>query len=249
MIPNRFTLLEFLWALRDKLHANDKLLFANGLHPNRRFHFFPLDVLGVEGHSDLEQKRVMAYQKPFLLLIYNIHDDSAQMEHYFHLCTLYGIYPSFASMRVYENAKMYEATAGLNRRFVPVLRKITAAGWQPVTHADSSKPTLWLERWGPNSDGQLYFTVYNPGKQSCTSKVTLSASALGLRSESLQLTDLFSDDAWTARWFEDRYEVPLSIPAQQCRVLLVDRRDPKSGLLESSSKPANYPNGRCHYRP
>ncbi|NQT13595.1 MAG: hypothetical protein HQ582_12655, partial [Planctomycetes bacterium] len=120
MIPNRFTLLEFLWKLRDEMHEQGKLLFANGLHPDRRFHCFALDVMGVEGHGRLEQKRVMAHQKPFLLLVYNIHDDPATMENYYHLATFYGIYPSFANMRVYATPQMYAPVAALNDCFVPV---------------------------------------------------------------------------------------------------------------------------------
>lgn len=219
VIPNRFSLLEFLWELRDQMHDRGNLLFANGLHPDRRFHFFALDILGVEGHGALEQKRVMAYQKPFLLLIYNIHEKPAEMERYFHLCTLYGIYPSFANMRVYETPEMYAPVAALNDRFVPTLQTITAAGWQPIPHTRCSQADVWLERWGPDAKGTVYLTVYNASKQTQPARLTIDTKSLGMTDVPETVRDLLSGGHW--RVFADggtaTLEVPM--PPEQCRVL------------------------------
>ena len=219
VIPNRFTLLEFLWELGDKLHARDKLLFANGVHPDRRFHFFALDVMGVEGHGRMEQKRVMAYQKPFLLLVYNIHDDAAKMEHYYHLATLYGIYPSFANMRVYETPEMYAPVRALNDRFVPALRAITRAGWQPIPHARASDPEVWLERWGPGSDGEVYLTVYNSAGEERACTLTIDAASLGLTGARLRIEDRLSSGEWLGPVANGSCLVSVTIPAEQVRVL------------------------------
>ncbi len=219
VIPNRFTLLEFLWALGDELHGRDKPLFANGVHPNRRFHFFALDVMGVEGHGHLEQKRVMAGRKPFLLLVYNIHGDPARMERYYHLATLYGIYPSFANMRVYKTPEMYAPVRALNDRFVPALRAITSAGWRPIPHARASDPEVWLERWGPGSAGDVYLTAYNSAEEERTATLTLDAASLGLTGARLRVEDRFSSDAWTAPIEGGVCTVRLTIPAEQVRVL------------------------------
>lgn len=219
VINNRFTLLEFLWALRDDLHARDKLLFANGVHRNRRFHFFALDVMGVEGRSDLEQKRVMAYQKPFLLLIYNIHDNPVQMEHYYHLCTFYGIYPSFGHMGVYKTPDMYAPVAKLNGRFVPALRAVTGAGWQPITHARSSNSAVWLERWGPSDDGVVYLTVYNPDKTQHDTTIVIDVDRLGLKGANLSLDDMLSDEVWQAPLREGQASATLTMASERVRVL------------------------------
>jgi len=219
VVHNRFTLLEFLWSLRDYLHESGKLLFANGVHQDRRFHFFALDIMGVEGHGYLEQKRVMAHQKPFLLLIYNIHDDPAQMEHYYHLCTFYGVYPSFANMRVYKTPEAYAPVAKLNNRFVPVLRAITGAGWQPITCARSSDPHVWLERWGPDQEGAVYLTVYNSAEEERTATVGIEAAELGLEGATLGLQGQLSEGAWETAIEEGIASVEVPIPAQQVRVL------------------------------
>jgi hypothetical protein len=219
VIPNRFSLLEFLWELRDQMHRQNKLLFANGVHPDRRFHFFALDILGVEGHGALEQKRVMAYQKPFLLLIYNIHDKPAEMERYYHLCTLYGIYPSFANMRVYETPEMYAPVAALNDRFVPAIRTITAAGWEPIVHARCSQAGVWLERWGPDEKGAVYLTAYNASKQAQSARLMIDTDSLGLTNALELAEDLLSGDHWRVSTDNGTAVVEVPMPPEQSRVL------------------------------
>ena len=219
VVHNRFALLEFLWQLSDDLHDRGKILFANGVHHDRRFHFFALDVMGVEGHGRMEQKRVMSFQKPFLLLIYNIHDSVEQMEHYYHLCTLYGLYPSFANMRVYETPQMYAPVATLNNRFVPALRAITGAGWQPITHARSSHADVWLERWGPDAAGVVYLTAYNSAETEQNVALDIETNRLGLRGARLQVDDLLSEHAWQASIRKEAASVKIGIPAKEVRVL------------------------------
>ncbi len=219
VIPNRFSLLEFLWELRDQMHRQKKLLFANGVHPDRRFHFFALDILGVEGHGALEQKRVMAYQKPFLLLIYNIHGKPEEMERYYNLCTLYGIYPSFANMRVYETPEMYAPVAALNDRFVPALQTITAAGWEPIPHARCSQADVWLERWGPNDKGAVYLTVYNASKHAQAVRLTIDTEPLELIRTPEAVEDLLSGDRWVVSTGNGTAVIELPMPPEQCRVL------------------------------
>ena len=221
VLPNRFTLLEFIQGLGDEMHDRGKLIFANGVHHNRRFHFFALDVMGVEGHGRLEQKRTMAFQKPFLLLVYNIHNDPAAMEHHYNLCTFYGIFPSFANMRVYETPEMYAPVAALNRRFVPALRAIAAAGWQPITHARTSNTAVWLERWGPDPAGNLFFSVYNSSAEELTAELTIDAAALGLVGKTIGLADQLSDFATIATIEEDTASISLDVPGERIRVLRV----------------------------
>lgn len=219
VIPNRFSLLEFLWELRDQMHGRGKLLFANGVHPDRRFHFFALDILGVEGHGALEQKRVMAYQKPFLLLIYNIHDKPAEMERYYHLCTLYGIYPSFANMRVYETPEMYASVAAINERFVPALQTITAAGWRPIPHARCTQADVWLERWGPDDRGRVYLTVYNAAQKAQPARLTIDTEPLRLTDRVKAVEDLLSGDHWNTSTDNNTAVLDVPMPPEQCRVL------------------------------
>lgn len=222
VIDNRFTLLEFLWELRDFLHERGKLLFANGVHPNRRFHFFALDILGVEGRSGLEHKRTMAGAKPFLLLIYNIEDDPEQMEYWFNLCAHWGIYPSFGNMSVFDTPDKYAPVAALNRRYVPAMQIVTRAGWRPVTNAVSDR--FMIERWGPGEEGEVCLTVYNPAQDPIEGEVTVDAAALGLAGATLTAEDLLDGDTLSAPIANGVATLRLPIDAQRVRILRLSTR-------------------------
>lgn len=215
VIPNRFTLLEFLWELGDLLHEREKLLFANGVHPNRRFHAFALDILGVEGRGRLEQKRTIAGAKPFLLLIYNIHEDPAAMEEWFNRCALWGIWPSFGNMRLFDTPEKYAPIAALNRRYVPALRAITAAGWQPITHARGPEGVL-MERWGPDEDGAIYLTLF--AEEATEAALRIDGDALGLGGA------LTARDMLTGEEFPSGGGGELALPLEARRVRVLELR-------------------------
>lgn len=218
VIGNHFTLLEFLWELGAMLHDRGKLLFANGAHPNRRFHCFALDILGVEGRGRLEQKRTMAGSKPFLLLIYNIEDDPAEMERWFNACAHWGIYPSFGNMNVFDTPEKYAPVAELNRRYVPAMRTITAAGWRPVTHAHASEG-LAVERWGPDAQGAVYLTVYNASTARVEGEVTVAAEALGLAGTTLVAEELLDGSGCSAPIVDGDATLRLPVEAERVRIL------------------------------
>ena len=222
VINNRFTLLEFLWELGDSLHERGKLLFANGVHPNRRFHFFALDIMGVEGRGQLEQKRVMAGAKPFLLLIYNIQDDPAEMERWFNLCAHWGIYPSFGNMSVFDTPEKYAPVAALNRRYVPAMQIMTRAGWRPVTHARSED--FMVERWGPGEDGAVFLTIYNPADEPAEGEVAVDAAALGLEGATLAAEDLLGGEALSAPITDGSATLRVPIDAGRVRILRLSTR-------------------------
>jgi hypothetical protein len=215
LINNRFTLLEFLWDLGDLLHERGDLLFANGVHQNRRFHAFACDVMGVEGHNYLEQKRAIAAQKPFLLLIYGIQTDPVAMEHWFNLCGFYGIYPSFGNMSLFKTPGSYAPVLALNNKYVPTLQKMTGAGWQAVTYARSSDPEVWLERWGPGSDGAAYLTVYNSTEDERAVTVTVASGEMGLAGDVVAYADELSDFAGEATVADGAAVIELAAPAER----------------------------------
>ncbi len=223
VINNRFTLLEFLWELRDLLHERGKLLFANGVHPSRRFHFFALDIMGVEGHGRLHQKRTMAGSKPFLLLIYRIHEDPAKMRYWYNRCVHWGIYPSFGNMRLFDTQQKYAPIAELNDRFVPALRAVTGAGWRPITHAQITEGVL-VERWGPDAEGDLYLTVYPDAESPQAAELTVDAAALGLDGDTLAAEDLLDGDTFEAPLADGSARLELPLEAERVRVLRLNAR-------------------------
>jgi hypothetical protein len=64
------------------------------------------------------------------------------------------------------------------REFMPLLARVSAAGWQAVPHARA--PGLWVERFG-SRPGNLFLTVRNTGSRRIETRLRLDLAALGLR--------------------------------------------------------------------
>lgn len=237
-LHNKFALLEFLWALGDLLHPRGKIVFANGVHPGRMFHALACDVMGVEGRGRLEQKRAIAYQKPFLLLIYNVYRDPAEVERWFHRCLLYGIYPAFGHVRQIE-PEAYAKLVPIFAKYVPVLRQLTAAGWEPVTYATVAvgeglgqfgNSATWklpnfplIERFGPGPGGNLYFAVHNRSDAPQMVTLRVNAKALGLEG-AVTFTDLLTGESWACTPQGDALSVTFPLGPNTTRPLTVGPR-------------------------
>jgi hypothetical protein len=46
-----------------------------------------------------------------------------------------------------------------------VIRQVAEAGWQPVTAAACDNPAIWVERFGADSAGVRYYTLYTDAPQ------------------------------------------------------------------------------------
>ncbi len=157
------------------------LVFANGVPYRFGFLCGWLDVLGTEtdwlpggeyrpvSHAQMALWRTLAGAKPYLLLMNTDYDrfTTNLVERYFQRSLFYGMFPSMFSHNAAENPywrnpAWYNRDRPLFRRFLPLIRRVAEAGWQPVTGAHTDNPQLWLERFGPGADGAVYFTVLNP---------------------------------------------------------------------------------------
>jgi hypothetical protein len=106
------------------------------------------------------------------------------VERYFQRCLFYGVWPGFfdqeaASRDPYwvSEKKWYERDRALFLHYIPLLRRVTAAGWEPLTLATVDNPHLWLERFGSPASGNLHLTVFNATAQPQRGVITLDAEA------------------------------------------------------------------------
>ena len=184
VIHKAFSVYEFTRWLAEDLHQMGKLLFANSV-PHRFAFLCPwIDVMGTEMNwvhegewkpaSDgwMNIKRTLCYQKPYLFLM-NTHYDQFTpdlVEKYFQRSLFYGMYPSMfshnASQDPYWRApKWYNRDRHLFKRYLPLIKRIAEAGWEPITHAVSDNPMVLLERFGPDEEGNTYVTVMNNSEE------------------------------------------------------------------------------------
>ena len=88
------------------------------------------------------------------------------MEKYFQRCLFYGFFPSMFSHNAAENPywqtpRWYERDRHLFKQYIPLIRQVAEAGWEPITGARTSEPRVWLERFGKGENGDLFITVIN----------------------------------------------------------------------------------------
>ena len=189
---------EFTRWLADDVHSRGGLVFANGV-PYRFGFLCPwLDVLGTEfdwmpggtytppSEAQFCLWRSLAGAKPYLLLLNTDFNRFTPdlVEHYFQTCLAYGIFPSMFSANAadnpyWQNAAWYERDRPLFRKYIPLIRQVAEAGWQPVTQANFDAAGCLVERFGPARDGALYLTILNGNAQARTGRLKVSADPAG----------------------------------------------------------------------
>ena len=196
-VPELFSTYEYLRWLTDDVHARGKLTMANAMLLGLPWGIDLFDFGGAEVYwyrngsfeppADwwLTYQRTMSYRKPFGTLL-NMDFNQLTPERaarYFRISLFYGIYPSFFSdyvngLSYFERPDLYERDRPLFRKFIPLVRELSGAGWEPVTHARSSDPAVYVERWG--SGASLRLTLRNDSTAARSATVTVDAAAVGL---------------------------------------------------------------------
>jgi hypothetical protein len=206
-----FGSLAFEREIARDLHSRGKLTFANGVLWNYSLPAPWLDVLGTEVNwmpggkytPDNDEmmlfRRTLCWQKPYCLLMNCDYSklDRELVERYMQRCVFYGIWPGFfdeqaASKDPYwaSPKKWYERDRSLFRKYIPMLKSITAAGWQPVTEARIDNPEIWIERFGGTSSRLFYLTLFNNTTKTREGNLRLSKTVH--RSGQIQAVDLIS---------------------------------------------------------
>jgi len=189
---------EFLQGCARRMHEQGRLMFANGALW-RYLQFAPLlDVMGTEtnwlrdGELELESdevmmlRRALCRQKPYCLLMNSDYDKFPReyTRRYFQRCLFYAVFPGFFSHNAandpyWARPALYNRDRELFKRYLPLIREIARAGWEPVTCARSNDSQVYVERYGPR-EGVAYLTVLNDGHKAKRVRVTVDLRALGM---------------------------------------------------------------------
>ncbi len=237
VIHKIFSIYEFTRWLSEDLHKMGKLLFANSVPHRFGFLCAWLDVMGTETNwvrngqwgppsdSWFLFKRVMCYQKPYLLLMNTRFEGFPPdlVEKYFQRSLFYGIYPSMFSHNASEdpywkNPKWYNRDRHLFKHYIPLIRRVAEAGWEPVTYASSSNSKVYVERFGPDAKGDLYLTLLNDSADPGQAVIHIQTQPLDIPTAS-EIKDLVSGDHLTAKQTDDGLEVSTELDPEQVRVL------------------------------
>ncbi|HEC75800.1 MAG TPA: hypothetical protein ENI33_00885, partial [Thermoplasmatales archaeon] len=200
VIVELFSHYKFTKNVSEDMHENEKLVMANGMG-TLSFFFFPLiDVSGTEinwfpdgkfhpaSDKTLNFLRTLSYKKPYLFLMntnFNLMSNK-EVELYFKKCTFYGMYPSMFSHnacneRYWENSTLYNRDRGLFKKYIPLIKEIGMAGWQPLTFAKSNNSNVYVERYGNENNDTIYFTLHNPTNSSQNFSLRIYSDELNLK--------------------------------------------------------------------
>jgi hypothetical protein len=179
--------------MSEEMHRMGKLLFANGVPYRFPFLVAYLDIMGTEtvwldeqgnyrpaSDAQMSLWRTLSYRKPYLLLQNTRFNafTADMVEKYFLRCLFYGIFPSMFSAnasesRYWENPAWYERDRPHFRRYLPLIKRVAEAGWNPITLATVDNPGIFVERFGTDETDDTYLTLMNGTSATQTGRVSL----------------------------------------------------------------------------
>ena len=146
-----------------------------------------------------------------------------RVEKYFQRALFYGMYPSMfshnASQDPYWRApRWYNRDRPLFKRYIPLIKRIAEAGWQPIPHAASDDPLIYLERFGPDAGGDVYLTLFNGSDAPREARVQVDVKPLGLAAPEA-VEDLLGGDRMPARRTDHGLALAVRLDPERVRVL------------------------------
>ncbi len=214
VLLNMMSTYEFTQAIADWMHRDGKLVMANATAHNFPWLANLLDLLGTETNWLLDGKftppspdymylkRTLSWHKPYMFLMNTNYDrfNSSMVERYMQRCLFYGMFPGFFSENAssnpyFGNPRWYNRDRHLFKKYLPVIRKVAEAGWEPITLARSSNPKVWVERFGGERKAPAFLTIFNTSTQAEETTLTFERSLL-VRAKAARLVNLLDGRSW-----------------------------------------------------
>ncbi len=201
-------------ALRQRLHENGQLLMGNDSYYQVWYHMPNIDIPGREinnysggvwsppNDTTYLYFRSIAARRPFWTLMNDNFDDGSHMEEYFQRSLFYGVFPSMyqahdgASAWYWATPDYYNRDRALFLKYIPMIKRLDNAGWQPVPYATAQPSTVRLERFGNGGTGDLAFTLHNTATTATTATLSIDLAALGI-TQAFAATEWITDTPLT----------------------------------------------------
>ncbi|MEN6303668.1 MAG: hypothetical protein ABFD96_13140, partial [Armatimonadia bacterium] len=183
-----FTSYKFVKRVAEKMWASKRLTMANGIPSQFPFSLYYLDLGGSEQEPSIEKEpvsgsylayaRALMYHKP-LVLLYKPRleerfdrDLSPYLVDYMNACLPYAAEPSLFMIfsntdpsfyyNFWERPDWYNKYRSIFVEYLPLVKRLAMAGWEPVTNARASDPSIVVERFGK---ADLHLVAYNPARE------------------------------------------------------------------------------------
>ncbi|HWQ95865.1 MAG TPA: dockerin type I domain-containing protein, partial [Candidatus Methylomirabilis sp.] len=206
---NMFSQYEYLNKMSKYLHNNNKISMMN-TYPNMYVIHAPfVDIVGseigeIETGQESSYRRTLSYRKTNAnLMNWKWGKASAAISHteverFIKEEMFYGIFPSIYNSGIgsyWSNSSLYERDRGLFKKYIPIIKEISKAGWEPIPYANINNPNIKIERYGSNDKVNLYYTVRNDQISLQKGTLTVNINNLGINENSISkvlLTELTS---------------------------------------------------------
>lgn len=113
-------------------------------------------------------------------------EDASHLEEYFQRCLFYAVFPSMFHAHTGTSAAYFWEPRYPNRdralflKYVPLVRMLDEAGWEPIPYAKTEPEDVRVERYGDFARGTLVLTVHNPAPEERPVVLRLQRAALRL---------------------------------------------------------------------
>ncbi len=216
MLHRASTTWECAKYISDDVHSMGKMMFSNKNPDKNAWNTCVVDAMGTEmpllngttyappSLRQFSNWRTLAYQKSYAILTNDNYDliTAELFEDYFNRCLAYAVFPSpgdnldgagdrTASYYWIHPDKVYERDRETFKKYMPTLKTIAEAGWEPVTYATVNNSNIILERYGDNDLEGCHFTVYNPTAQAVDVTVNIDLATLDF-ADTCTLTKTFT---------------------------------------------------------
>ena len=225
-IFNGFSTYEYTKDLADRLHPENKFILANWFH---KFEFHPChlwDVIGSEGAMRNDMLgRIVAYQKPYCDLFVPADWETYKQK------SLHGAYPEETYTGYIKRHMLYAVFPGraqlddegrqAHRKYVPIIRLLAKAGWEPVTYARVDDAAILVERYGGSDKSGLYFSLHNSALDAKQFVLRIHADKLGVDADASSVEDLVSKSTVRHEQAQNALRVPMTLAGKDTTVLRI----------------------------
>src|SRR4029077_19960889 len=98
----------------------------------------------------------------------------------------------------WDHSSNYERDRAIYKKYMPLIKTISEAGWTPVNYATASNANVLMERFGDPADGTFYVTAQNTDDASHSVTITLDGAGLGIQTSTpVTVTELLSNPSRT----------------------------------------------------
>jgi Carbohydrate binding domain len=235
MLFDGFSMAEFCGSFRSYVHDRGLVLMGNltsGVYSwfGRNFDILGGETRGAEAINSAHIRRLLGAGQPrnnLYVTATSAAPGAADVLAYLRQALLLGYFPGFNGA-YWSTPAAYERDRSLFRRYIPLIRTVVAAGWEPVNGATVTDPAIMIERFDGRRGEVFYLTAQNTGPTAKTVTVSLDADTLAIALGSVDVRELvrgktlansrtdaevrFSDTIGAGETFVYRVEGPRSAP-------------------------------------